>query len=91
MASIYRREKVEGRWKYICVNLGRGRRPADAPPYYVRVTVNGKRQWSDRYETLKEAQEAAASLPDVLEAQSKNLTLDELHGLRNAHRIAVKS
>lgn len=92
MAAIYRRERIEGKgWRYVSVNLGRGRRPAEAPPYYVRFTINGKRKWSDPYDPLKDAQEAAGTLPDVIEAQSKNLTLGELTESRNANRIAVKS
>ena len=92
MAAIYRRERIEGKgWRYVRVNLGRGRRPAAAPPYYVRFTINGKRKWSDPYDTLKDAQEAAETLPDVIEAQSKNMTLGELAESRNMNRIAVKS
>jgi integrase/recombinase XerD len=92
MAAIYRRERINGKgWRYVRVNLGRGRRPAEAPPYYVRFTVGGKRKWSDPYDTLKDAQEAAETLPDVIEAQSKNMTLGELTESRNANRIAVKS
>jgi len=92
MAAIYRRERVEGAgWRYVRVNLGRGRRPAEMPPYYVRFTIAGKRQWSEPFVTLKAAQEAAESLPDVIEAQAKNLTLDELAQARNANRTPIKT
>ena len=95
MASIYRREKTDRRWQYVRVNLGPGRRAADAPPYYLRFTMDGRRRWSEPFETLKGAQEAAASLPDVLEAQSKDITLGELTQQRNSNRtllsIAIKT
>lgn len=91
MASIYRREKADGKgWRYVRVNLGRGRRPADSPPYYIRFSINGKRQWSDPYPTLEDAQDAAESLPNVIEAQSKGISLGELTELRNANRVPIK-
>ena len=91
MAAIYRRAKVEGKgWRYVRVNVGRGRRPAEVPPYYVRFTIDGKRKWSDPYDSLKEAQEAAEALPDVLEASSRNITLDELAQQRNANRVPIR-
>jgi integrase/recombinase XerD len=91
MAAIYRRERVEGKgWRYVRVNLGRGRRPAEMPPYYVRFTVGGKRNWSDPYDTLKDALDAAQTLPDVIEAASKNITLDELTEQRNANRVPIR-
>jgi len=91
MAAIYRREKVDGgAWRYVRINLGRGRRAAEKPPYYIRFTVAGKRQWSEPFQTLKAAQDAAASLPDVIEAQAKNLTLGELAQERNANRVPIR-
>ena len=91
MAAIYRREKVEGKgWRYVRVNVGRGRRPAEVPPYYVRFAVGGKRKWSDPYPTLKDAEEAAADLPDLREAQSKGITLAELAGQRDADRVPLR-
>jgi hypothetical protein len=92
VAAIYRRERVEGAgWRYARVNVGAGRRPADKPPYYIRFTVAGKRQWSEPFPTLKAAQDAAASLPDVVEAQAKHLTFDELEQERNANRTPIKT
>lgn len=72
------------------MNLGRGRRPADSPPYYVRFTLSGKQIWSDPYPTLKEAEEAAAELPDLREAQTRGITLSELTGQRNAQRVPIR-
>ena len=92
MAAIYRRERVEGAgWRYVRVNVGPGRRGAEKPPYYLRFTVAGKRKWSDPFPTLKDAQDAADALPDVIEAQSKNLTLDELEESRNASRLLIRT
>jgi integrase len=55
----------------------------------------GKRSWSEPFETLKDAKDAAASLPDVLEAQSKDITLGELTQQRNSNRtilsVAIKT
>src|ERR1700733_13309674 len=91
MAAIYRREKVAGKgWRYVRVNLGRGRRPADAPPYYIRFTLNGKRTWSEQFPSLEAAIKAAETLPDTLEATSKNITLGELTEQRNANRIPIR-
>lgn len=90
--AIYRRERVAGKgWRYVRVNTGRGRRPLDAPPYYIRFSVGGKRQWSDPYDTLQAAQEASKSLPDVIEAQARNLSLDELQERRNVNRVPIKT
>ncbi|HEV2616382.1 MAG TPA: hypothetical protein VGU63_07215 [Candidatus Acidoferrales bacterium] len=90
--AIYRREKAEGAgWRYVRVNLGPGRRGAEKPPYYIRFTIAGRRKWSEPFQTLKTAQEAEAGLPGVIEAQSKNLTLDELAQQRNAKRVPIKA
>ena len=89
--TVYRREKVDGKgWRYVRVNLGRGRRPADSPPYYLRFTIDGKRRWSDPFPTLKAAEQAAKTLPDVLEATSKNITLGELAEQRNSQRTPIR-
>jgi integrase/recombinase XerD len=91
MAAIYRRERTDAGWRYVRVKTGRGRRPVDSPPYYLRFTIAGKRKWSDPFDTLQDAQNAAVHLPDVVEAQSKNLTLGELEESRNANRVRVKA
>jgi len=89
--AIYRREKVGGKgWRYVRVNLGRGRRPVDSPPYYVRFTVAGRQKWSEPFPSLKEAQAAAETLPDLYEAQSKGISIAELAEQRNANRTPTK-
>jgi len=91
VAAIYRRDKVDGKgWRYVRVNVGRGRRPVDSPPYYLRFSIDGKRQWSESYRTLKEAQDAAEDLPDVIEAQFKGISLGELTEQRNASRTPIR-
>lgn len=91
MVPVYRREKVDGKgWRYVRVNVGRGRPSADSPPYYLRFSIDGRRRWSDPYLTLDEAKEAADTLPDVLEATSKNITLGELAEQRNANRTPIR-
>lgn len=90
-ASIYRRERIEGKgWRYVRVNSGRGRRPAEAPPYYVRFTVGGKRSWSEPYKSLKSAIDAAGELPDFKEAVSRGISIPELMEIRNADRLPIR-
>jgi integrase/recombinase XerD len=92
LVPIYRRQKVQGKgWRYVRVNLGPGRRPADNPPYYLRFISDGKRKWSPPFQTLAAAQDAAKTLPDVIEAHSKNITLGELAEQRNANRTPIRS
>src|SRR5665213_2092453 len=91
VAAIYQRRKVDQKgWRYVRVNIGRGRRPADAPPYYLRFTVNGQRKWSEPFQTFEAVKEAAGVLPDVLEAKSKNISLDDLKEQRDAHRVPIR-
>lgn len=46
MPSIYVRERVDGKWKHIKVEEGRGRKTGElAPPFFVRPLVNGKQTW----------------------------------------------
>jgi hypothetical protein len=43
LASIHVGEKVEGKWKHIKVEEGRGKKTGElAPPFYVRRIGNGK-------------------------------------------------
>jgi integrase len=80
MLPIYRREKVEGKgWRYVRVNFGPGRPPAEAPPYHVRYMEDGRQRWSNALDTVAAAQAFADGLPSVLEAKSKKMTLRELN------------
>ena len=46
MPSIYVREQVDGKWKHIKVEEGRGRKTGElAPPFFIRPFVNGKQTW----------------------------------------------
>jgi integrase len=91
VAAIYTRVKVPGKgWRYKAVPTGRGRRPANLqPPFYLRYSVAGKQIWSDPYPSLEAAQKDADKLPDILEAQSKGVTLAELNQARNAQRTPI--
>ncbi|MGB6718089.1 MAG: site-specific integrase [Candidatus Acidiferrales bacterium] len=62
---------------------GRGRRPAgiEKPPFYVRVSVNGKQSWDGPYPTLEEAQAASP------EAVAARLAWEQ----ENANRTLVKA
>src|SRR5258706_4515285 len=62
MPSVYARQKnEEGQWRYIHVNIGRGRRPVDlAGPFFVRLKRNGRTQWTPAGETLEEARKEVA-------------------------------
>jgi len=87
---IYRREKLDTGWKHIHVNLGPGRRPADAPPYYVRYTVAGKRKWSDAFPTLQKAIDASEALPLQLEAEAKQIPVAEVKTLQDGQRMPLR-
>lgn len=59
MAKVYRREKDEqGQWRYLRVNMGAGRRGAQAPPYYLRYMEGGRRKLSQPYSTFEGIREA---------------------------------
>jgi integrase len=85
------RIKVPGKgWRYKATPTGRGRRPANLqPPFYLRYSVNGKQIWSDPYPSLEAAQKDADKLPDILEAQSRGVTLAALNQARNAQRTPI--
>jgi integrase/recombinase XerD len=62
LASIYIREKIDGEWKHIKVEEGRGRKTGDlVPPFYVRPIIDGKQTWRTLdAQTYKDAKEEAA-------------------------------
>lgn len=64
MVSIYVREKIDGKWKHVRVEEGRGRKTGEiAPPFYVRPVVNGKQTWRTLdAQTFKAAKDEAAKV-----------------------------
>lgn len=87
--AVYQRIKTPKGWRYRRVRLGPGRRPAEAPPYYIRFTVGGKQQWSVPYPSLAKAIAAEKELPDAIEAQQRGISLGELQEARNANRVPI--
>jgi hypothetical protein len=69
-ASIYRREKVEGRWKYIRVNLDRGRRPVRSPSFSrfsssTTITIFPARMGAMAYSMVAKAPVRSASFSTI--------------------------
>lgn len=66
MVTVYRQVKVNTSRRYVRVNLGRGRRPADlSGPYYLRYfcPTRDKRVWEHAGDDLTEAMRPAISTP----------------------------
>ena len=76
--SIYIREKIDGKWKHIRIEEGRGKKTGDlAPPFYVRPVVNGKQTWRTLdARTFKAAKDEAAKI--------------DTPALADANRISIK-
>ncbi|MGH2509963.1 MAG: tyrosine-type recombinase/integrase, partial [Ktedonobacteraceae bacterium] len=62
--SIYTREKIDGKWKHVRIEEGRGRRTGDLePPFFVRPVVNGRQVWRKLdAQTFKDAKEESGAL-----------------------------
>jgi integrase len=77
LASSYIREKVEGKWKHIEVEEGRGRKTGElAPPFYVRPVVNGKQTWRTLdAQTFKAAKDEAAKVDTPAIANANRATV----------------
>jgi integrase len=89
VASVYFRIKDGGTWRYRAI--GRGR-PPKAAKFHVRYTdVRKKQTWSQPYDTLEEAQEAAANIGTILDAQARGLTVAEAANASNVNRKTVKT
>ena len=98
MASIYSRQKNEkGKWRYVRVNIGPGRRPADlGGPFYLRVTINGKEQWVSAGETLDTAREEAKKHDATEEAVANGVTVESeaanrLRSKIDAYNVEIKA
>lgn len=89
VASVYFRIKDGGTWRYRAI--GRGRPPKGAK-FHVRYTdVRKKQTWSQPYDTVEEAQEAAANIGTILSAQARGLTVAEAANAENVNRKTVKT
>ncbi len=87
MASVYARFKSSHGWEY--QRVGRGRPPKDAK-FHIRFTdAQGKRRWSQPFNTPQEAQENAAGVAVAVEA-AQGLTVAEYQDETNAGKTPVK-
>lgn len=88
MASVYARFKSSHGWEY--QRVGRGRPPKDAK-FHIRFTdAQGKRRWSQPFNTPQEAQENAAGVAVAVEAAAQGLTVAEYQDETNAGKTPVK-
>jgi integrase len=92
MPSIYARQKnEEGKWRYIRVNVGPGRRPIDLTgPFFLRVKDNGHSQWLPAGDSIDEAKEAAERHEAVREAVSLAAKSGLVVESGNASRLSAK-
>jgi uncharacterized protein YndB with AHSA1/START domain len=89
VASVYFRIKDGGTWRYRAI--GRGRPPKGAK-FHVRYTdVRKKQTWSQPYDSVEEAQEAAANIGTILDAQARGLSVSEAANAANVNRKTVKT
>jgi hypothetical protein len=77
--SVYVRQKIDGRWKHVKVDEGRGKKTGDLkPPFFVRPFIKGKQTWrSLDAQTFKAAKEEAADINNPAIAAPKDRTLIE--------------
>ncbi len=88
MASVYARFKGSQGWEY--QKIGRGRPPKDAK-FHIRFTdAQGKRRWSQPYNTPQEAQQNAAGVTVATQAAAQGLTVAEYQDQTNAGRTSIK-
>lgn len=78
--SIYSRQKNEvGKWRFVRVNTGRGRRPVNDPtgPFYLRYTqTDGTQPFVSCGNTLDEAKKAAADIQPKLEEKAAEIRVE---------------
>jgi hypothetical protein len=89
MASVYARFRGTVGWEY--QKVGRGRPPKDAK-FHVRFTdAQGKRRWSQPFNTPQEAEKNASGVTVAAQAASQGLTVAEFQDLTNAGRTPSRS
>lgn len=88
MPSIYARQKnAEGKWRYLRVNVGRGRRPVDLTgPFYLRTAIAGKMRWVSAGDTLEVAREDAEKYEAKVKAEASGLVVQN----EGANRLRTK-
>ena len=88
MASVYARFRGKNGWEY--QRVGRGRPPKNSK-FHVRFTDSeGKRRWSQGYDTPQEAEKNASAVAVATQAAAQGLTVAEFQDLTNAGRTSVK-
>jgi hypothetical protein len=88
MASVYARFRGKSGWEY--QRVGRGRPPKNSK-FHVRFTDSeGRRRWSQGYDTPQEAEKNASGVTVATQAASQGLTVAEYQDLTNAGRTSVK-
>lgn len=88
MASVYARFKGSQGWEY--QRVGRGRPPKDAK-FHIRFTdAQGKRRWSQPFNTPQEAQENAGGVAVAMAAAAQGLTVAEYQDATSAGKTSVK-
>ena len=89
MAAVYARFRGSQGWEY--QKVGRGRQPKDAK-FHIRFTdAQGKRRWSQPYNTPQEAQENAAGVKVATQAAAQGLTIKEFQTVTNAGLTPIKA
>ena len=89
MAAVYARYRGPAGWAY--QKVGRGRQPRDAK-FHIRFTdAQGKRRWSQAYDTPQEAQQNAAGVELATEAAAQGLTVAEFQEVTNAGLTPIKT
>lgn len=91
MPSVYMRQKNEqGKWRYVRVNLGPGRRPASlSGPFFVRIVSNGQTQWKPAGDTLENARKESETQRAVQEAIQAGVIEPEEYTSRLSARISA--
>src|SRR6266699_962787 len=88
MASVYARFKGPQGWEY--QRVGKGRPPKGAK-FHIRFTdAQGKRCWSQPFDTPQQAQENADGVALATQAAAQGLTVAEYQDQTNAGRTPIK-
>src|SRR6266576_3687705 len=89
MAAVYARFRGTQGWEY--QKVGRGRPPKNAK-FHIRFTdAQGKRRWSQPYNTPQEAQENAAGVKVATQAAAQGLTVKEFQEVTSTGLTSIKT
>jgi integrase len=87
--SVYARFKTPQGWEYQKIAKGR---PPKGAKFHIRFTdAQGKRRWSQPYDSPQEAQENAAGVALATEAAAQGLTVAEYQNQINTGRTSIKA